>query len=220
MYQESSDAMHNSVVVKSTPSQLTYIAEIDYGKLHHKMDHLVCFAGGMFALGANGSTYTRDFNTGAEVTRTCHEMYARTATGIAPEIVTFEEGRDMIPGNRAHHYLLRPETVESFYVLYRLTGEQKYRDWGWEAFQAIEQYCRVEHGYSGVRDVDQVPVVHDNQQQSFFLAETLKYLYLLFTSSEVVSLDEYVFNTEAHPFPILRDGWTQEYTSHFPPAAR
>lgn len=39
--------------------------------------------------------------------------------------------------------------------------------------------------------------------QSFFLAETLKYLYLLFSPSSVISLDEWVFNTEAHPLRIV-----------------
>jgi mannosyl-oligosaccharide alpha-1,2-mannosidase len=39
--------------------------------------------------------------------------------------------------------------------------------------------------------------------ETFFLAETLKYLYLLFGSNDVFPLDKYVFNTEAHPFPIF-----------------
>jgi mannosyl-oligosaccharide alpha-1,2-mannosidase len=38
--------------------------------------------------------------------------------------------------------------------------------------------------------------------QSFFLAETLKYLYLIFSDDNVISLDDWVFNTEAHPLPI------------------
>lgn len=45
--------------------------------------------------------------------------------------------------------------------------------------------------------------VKDNMMQSFFLAETLKYLYLLFSSSSVIPLDEWVFNTEAHPIRIV-----------------
>ena len=43
---------------------------------------------------------------------------------------------------------------------------------------------------------------HDDAQQSFFLAETLKYLYLLYSDSELLSLDLWVFNTEAHPLPV------------------
>lgn len=32
-------------------------------------------------------------------------------------------------------YLLRPETFESYFIMWRLTKQQRYRDWGWEAVQ-------------------------------------------------------------------------------------
>jgi mannosyl-oligosaccharide alpha-1,2-mannosidase len=57
-------------------------------------------------------------------------------------------------------------------------------------------------GYSGVVDVGQVPPDKDNKMQSFWLAETLKYLYLLFTPSAQLSPSTWVFNTEAHPLRI------------------
>jgi len=69
--------------------------------------------------------------------------------------------------------------------------------------QAIEKWCRTENGYAGLKDVYSVPPNHDDVQQSFFLAETLKYLYLLFSPDTVVPLDKWVLNTEAHPLPIL-----------------
>ncbi len=43
----------------------------------------------------------------------------------------------------------------------------------------------------------------DDKMDSFFLAETLKYLYLLFSEPSLIPLDEYVFNTEAHPFRMF-----------------
>jgi endoplasmic reticulum Man9GlcNAc2 1,2-alpha-mannosidase len=39
--------------------------------------------------------------------------------------------------------------------------------------------------------------------ETFFLGETLKYFYLLFGENDVLPLDKYVFNTEAHPLPII-----------------
>ena len=43
--------------------------------------------------------------------------------------------------------------------------------------------------------------------ESFFLAETLKYLYLILEADEgVLDLDRFVLNTEAHPLPIIHDG--------------
>lgn len=72
------------------------------------------------------------------------------------------------------YYILRPETVESYFVLWRLTHDQKYRDWGWDAVQALEQHCRTGYGYSGIKNVYQGVPQKDDVQQSFFLAETLK----------------------------------------------
>ncbi|KAF7345377.1 alpha-1,2-Mannosidase [Mycena venus] len=100
-------------------------------------------------------------------------------------------------------YLLRPETVESFYILWRTTGDEIWRERGWAIFEAIEKHARLERGYASVGTVDSVPVSHLDEMPSFFLAETLKYLYLMFVDQEIIPLDKYVFNTEAHPLPIF-----------------
>lgn len=89
--------------------------------------------------------------------------------------------------------------------MWRFTKDPKYREWGWEIFQNIEKYCKVAHGYSGVKNVNSIPVQHNDFQESFFLAETLKYLYLLFDDSKI-PLSEWVFNTEAHPLRITKNG--------------
>ena len=95
--------------------------------------------------------------------------------------------------------------IEGWFYLWRLTHNPKYRQWAWDAVQAIEKYCRVSdgEGYTGLNNVDSVTEPkQDDVQQSFWLAETLKYLYLIFSSDEFISFDQWVFNTEAHPFPI------------------
>ncbi|CAG9557933.1 unnamed protein product [Danaus chrysippus] len=68
--------------------------------------------------------------------------------------------------------------------------------------QALEKHCRVEGGYTGLLNVYHASPQGDDVQQSFFLAETLKYLYLLFSEDSLLPLNEWVFNTEAHPLPI------------------
>jgi mannosyl-oligosaccharide alpha-1,2-mannosidase len=105
--------------------------------------------------------------------------------------------------------ILNSETVESYFVMWRLTHEQKYRDWAWEAFLAIEKNCRVDGGYAGLNDVSNNFGGNDNLQQTFFLAETLKYLYLIFSDDSVIPLDKYVFNTEAHPLGIIETDITK-----------
>ncbi|MBN3323868.1 MA1B1 mannosidase, partial [Atractosteus spatula] len=103
------------------------------------------------------------------------------------------------------HNLLRPETVESLFYLYRFTRDRKYQDWGWEIFQNFNKYTRVPTGgYTSISNVrnPENPDPRD-KMESFFLGETLKYFYLLFSEDfDLINLDKYVFNTEAHPLPI------------------
>jgi mannosyl-oligosaccharide alpha-1,2-mannosidase len=170
----------------------------------HKMDHLACFVPGMLVLGAQGDVAPRYLALAADLSDTCVQMYAGTATGLAPELVNFRDGRDMFTNDRSAHNLLRPETVESLFYLYRKTGDERYREQGWAIFTAFEAHCRLRGGYAGVKDVRQLPVRNDDTQQSFFLAETLKYLFLLFSDSDTINLEEWVFNTEAHPLRVVR----------------
>jgi mannosyl-oligosaccharide alpha-1,2-mannosidase len=74
-----------------------------------------------------------------------------------------------------------------------------YREWGWKMFQAIEKHCRTEFGYGAHPDVRDPGRTPDDRMESFFMAETLKYLYMLQSPDHEISLDKYVFNTEAHP---------------------
>ena len=208
MYDESIQGMFDELLHLSTPSGLIFIADKEvHGQVDTKQDHLACFMGGLLALGAytdplglESERAQRDLKTAKALTYTCYQTYARMKTGISPEYVQFEEGTDFIAGTGGHHYLLRPETVESFFVLYHLTGDPIYREWGWEVFQAIEKYCRVKGGYAGIKNVDSVPPLTEDKMESFFLAETLKYLYLLFDPETPIDLlNKHVFNTEAHP---------------------
>ncbi|KAG6335454.1 hypothetical protein ID866_3628 [Astraeus odoratus] len=166
----------------------------------------------------------RDWSTGVELIKTCLETH-NTQTGLSPEIAFFRfEGdnadkqagfklpkdwyiKGSSPGKPPPldaRYILRPETVESLFIAFRLTGDPWYRDQGWEIFQAIEKHCRIPTGgYAGVKNVDGVPVEHEDKMETFMMSETLKYLYLLFSDANVLPLNEYVFNTEAHPLPIF-----------------
>ncbi|CAO3667384.1 unnamed protein product [Rhizopus stolonifer] len=110
------------------------------------------------------------------------------------------------------NYLLRPETLESLFILYRVTGDQKYQEYGWEIFQAIEKWCKTKSAFAAVQNVDREDIKSkkDNQidsMESFLFAETFKYLYLLFSPSDVLSLDKFVFSTEAHPFQRRHWNW-------------
>lgn len=97
-------------------------------------------------------------------------------------------------------YILRPEAIESVFYMYRITGDQHWRDAGWEMFTAIHDHTQAVYGNSAIDDVTKEAPEGRDSEESFWLAETLKYFYLLFDEPSTWSLDEWVLNTEAHFF--------------------
>lgn len=195
-------------MVKTTPDHFTYLSGVVGIMPNHQMEHLSCFAGGLFALASNTSIDSNFsyLNLARELTKTCHALYETSPTELGPEVAYLANGiksNGMQWFGSNSKYILRPETIESYFYLWRITHDPIYRKWGWEAVQALEKYCRCPHGYSGIQNVYKTNSKKDDVQQSFFLAETLKYLYLLYSDDDVLSLNEWVFNTEAHPLPIL-----------------
>jgi mannosyl-oligosaccharide alpha-1,2-mannosidase len=104
------------------------------------------------------------------------------------------------------YYILRPEAIESVFVLYRVTGDGSLMDRAWEMWTAITNATATELANSAIDDVNVPagqPLRLSDSMESFWLSETLKYFYLVFSEPELVSLDEWVFNTEAHPLRRL-----------------
>ncbi|XP_004485360.2 endoplasmic reticulum mannosyl-oligosaccharide 1,2-alpha-mannosidase isoform X1 [Dasypus novemcinctus] len=211
-YLEAVEGIKMHLLRESEPSKLTFVGELSHGHFRAKMDHLVCFLPGTLALGVHHGLPAEHMDLAKALMETCHQMNRQMETGLSPEIMYFNifplagrQDMEVRPADR--HNLLRPETAESLFYLYRLTGDRKYQEWGWELLQSFNQFTRVPSGgYSSINNVrdPQKPEPRD-KMESFFLGETLKYLYLLFTDDkDLLSLDAYVFNTEAHPLPI----WT------------
>ena len=216
IYREQYDAAMDGVVEvllqKSTPSGLHYLADWKGGnKLDRKMDHLVCFVPGMLALGAflkpDSPNADRDMRIAKAIMYTCWQMYERQPTGIAPEYAKFDNNDFSVPP-KAPHYLLRPETVESMFILHYITKNPIYRVWGYKVMESLNKYCRTTYGYGALKDVRQTDKPPEDSMESFFFAETLKYLYLLQNPERVVDLKQWVFNTEAHPLRIFN--WNEE----------
>ncbi|KAH6847271.1 glycosyl hydrolase family 47-domain-containing protein [Chaetomium sp. MPI-CAGE-AT-0009] len=105
---------------------------------------------------------------------------------------------------RDRRYILRPEAIESVWYMYRITGDPSWQEKGWRMFEAVVRATRTDAGHSAIHDVTTKDPANagrmEDSMESFWLAETLKYFYLLFETPDVVSLDEWVLNTEAHPF--------------------
>ncbi|XP_013413805.1 endoplasmic reticulum mannosyl-oligosaccharide 1,2-alpha-mannosidase-like [Lingula anatina] len=208
-YVESVEGIKKHLVRLTEPNKLTYVGELLSGSMFSpKMDHLVCFLPGTLALGHINGLDPQHMELAKKLLYTCYQMYEKMPTGLSPEIAYFNQAPgapdDIIVKPADRHNLLRPETVESLFYMYRFTGDKKYREWGWKIFLAFEKYTKLEEGYTSISNVMDVRNPRPrNKMESFFLGETLKYFYLLFSDDpNLIPLDKYVFNTEAHPLPI------------------
>jgi mannosyl-oligosaccharide alpha-1,2-mannosidase len=137
----------------------------------------------------------RQIGLARDLIKTCWGMYAVTATGLAPEIAWFEADEEDLkprPGDRPSratkdsltvwkadfivkphdaHNLQRPETVESLFMLWRITEDPLYRDWGWKIFRAFEEHTNLGDGkgYTSLDDVNAIPPPKRDNMESFWL---------------------------------------------------
>ena len=98
-------------------------------------------------------------------------------------------------------YPLRPELMESTFTLYRATKDPLYVEIGRELMcdlQATAATC----GYATLHNV--VTKEQEDRMESFFLSETLKYLYLLFDANNILHTKawNHIFTTQGHIIPV------------------
>lgn len=189
MWKQSVAALHE-YLAHETESGLWYgRVEMETGKrMATRYGALDAFLPAVLALGG-------DLDRARRLQESGYKMWQ--LTGIEPEALDYATMKITSPG-----YPLRPEVMESAYYLYFITREPRYREMGRTFLDGLVQHCRTEAGYAALRNVE-TKEKSDNME-SFFLAETLKYLYLLFAPPETLDLKKVVFNTEAHP---LRRTW-------------
>ncbi|KAI1339222.1 family 47 glycoside hydrolase [Xylariaceae sp. FL0016] len=247
MTPDNADILISGTVHVNDPGTGQEVAILDHGG-----QHLVCFAGGMFAIGAKLFDRPDDLDVARKLTNGCIWTYESMPHGIMPETfgmspcestsgscawdelrwkraVLQRAGKDTngldaadidalasrviaerrlpkgfteIPDTR---YILRPEAIESVFVLYRVTGESSWAEHAWGMFEAIQNNTKTDLANAALADVTVVgsrPPQTDSME-SFWMGETLKYFYLIFSEPDLISLDEYMFNTEAHPLKRL-----------------
>jgi Glycosyl hydrolase family 47 len=187
---ETSIAAVNRYLADTTVTGLWY-AHADMNTGSHtatRFGALDAFLPAVLALGG-------DVDHAKQLMESCYRMW--TTFGIEPEELDYSTMEVTEPA-----YPLRPEIIESAYYLYHFTGDQRYRDMGRTMFESLVEHARVENGFAALSSV--VTMEHADQMESFFLAETLKYAYLLFAPAGTLDFDAVTFNTEAHP---LRATW-------------
>jgi len=115
-----------------------------------------------------------------------------TTFGIEPEEMNYSTMKISSDG-----YELRQENIESAYYLHHFTNAPRYLEMGKKFFDSLVKYCRTDVAYAALSSVEKK--TKKDEMESFFFAETLKYLFLLYAPADTIDLKTTVFNTEAHP---------------------
>ncbi|KAL0959972.1 hypothetical protein HGRIS_011634 [Hohenbuehelia grisea] len=214
------DSSIKHLLRRSTVGNHLYLADYhpEIGVIHSS-SHLACFHGGNWILGGKLLNNDTIVDYGLELTDACWNTYASTHTGLGPETFEFMSPNEL-PSRwdvkptaeqlrfynehgffiSASNYYMRPEVLESNFYAWRATGDTKYLDRAASAIESINKFLSVNGAFAGIEDVDAEDTKRTDIMESFWFAEVLKYLYLTFDDPSRMSLDEYVFNTEAQPF--------------------
>jgi mannosyl-oligosaccharide alpha-1,2-mannosidase len=213
------DSSIKTLLKTSTVENYYYLADYDSNKqIRHVGSHLACFHGGNWLLGGQllGNETIVDY--GLKLTDACWNTYQSTLTGIGPEVFAYISDDGGYTGGdaptvaqlaffkehgfyiTAGDYFLRPEVLESNFYAWRVTGDTKYLDRAASAINSFNKYLPATVAYAGIWDVTSANSSKIDNMESFWFAEVLKYLYLTFDDPNHISLDDWVFNTECHPF--------------------
>ncbi|KAF2405360.1 alpha-mannosidase [Trichodelitschia bisporula] len=186
-------------------------------------EHLTFFLGGMLLLSSRLFANASHEDIGLRLARGAAWTYRASPSGVsgenfhtvacAPGPCEWNEtlwSSIAVPGTAKGftrfgdgRYMLRPEAVESIFYAWRVTGDAAWREVAWTMWEAIDEHTRTEWANAALQNAFQSnqPAKADDME-SFWMAETLKYFYLIFSDPGLVSLDEFVLNTEAHPFRV------------------
>ncbi|XP_016987331.1 endoplasmic reticulum mannosyl-oligosaccharide 1,2-alpha-mannosidase [Drosophila rhopaloa] len=208
-YMQAIDGVLTQLMRRTPREHWVYIGELINGKdFKPKMDHLTCYLPGTLILGHQNGMPDSHLILARDLMDTCYQTYMMNPTHLAAEIsyfaLTEKDDQDIYVKPNDAHNLLRPEFVESLYYFYSLTGNRTYQDMGWTIFQAFETHAKVNAGYTSMGNVKNTQNTRlRDLMESFWMSETLKYFYLLFSDDrKEIDLDQWVFNSEGHPLPV------------------
>ncbi|KAK7681465.1 hypothetical protein QCA50_015557 [Cerrena zonata] len=214
------DSTFKELVVRSTVGNHLYVTDrLEDGTLRHVGSHLGCFTAGNWMLGGRLLNNQTIVDKGLELNDACWNTYASTTTGIGPEIfgyfsedgnftgatptaedLAFYDKHGFFIYPQAEYYYLRPEVLESNFYAWRVTGNRTYLDRAASAIDSFNKFTKAPIAFAGIWNVDKVDSGFIDDTESFWYGEVLKYLYLTFDDPGHISLDEWVINTECHPF--------------------
>lgn len=173
-----------------------FLDTIQNSKFTNKMTHLSYFLPGTLFLAEKTFPNSKLFaDLGDRLMKTATGMHKRVMTGLSADEMLFTPSDLQLVDDS---YKLRPEYVESLFYLWRVRHTYTARKLAFEYFQNLQRYAKVGNAFTTISKVNSEIPSQEDIMDSFFLSETLKYLYLTFSDDNEISLDDYVFTTQAH----------------------
>ncbi|KAJ1762512.1 hypothetical protein LPJ77_002690 [Coemansia sp. RSA 2523] len=220
IWRESIQALREYGLAESSDGYL-FPGFVDGAKFYPYVDTFTNFIPGTLGLASKLVGSDTYFELAEQLLKAGYSVFGKMPSNLGAEAIRFvrrnvgsdylqlsAQGRAQVDAYgislERPYYVLRPELIESLFLMYRMTGKQEYADMVWNIWQGIQRNCRVENGFVGTAnvatDAATTGVLNTvDSTESFWFAETLKYTYLTFADHDVINLDQWVFTTEAHP---------------------
>lgn len=225
---EGAAAVRHNLSSRSVPANHHLRQHLHLGKWEgpwflNEMSQAACSAPSTLILGGTYTNRTDYIILGKAVLEACHHVYASSPSRLGPESWSwtpmpgvYANGSFSPESKRARReverlaywtvdprFTLRPAYFASLFYAWRITGEQRYRDWAWDAFVAIEKHCKTKYGFAGLRDTmsgEDGDQARSKDTETALVVQTLKYLWLTFADTDVLNLDRWIFSTAGHAF--------------------
>lgn len=180
---------------------------------HAQLSQQACSSAATIGLGARLLNKEQHLNFSLNYTDTCLWLHESSLGGLGPEELVLKDYRlrgshnNSMPISEIYDPMFRgtPETIESVFYMWRLTGDRQWQDRGWNLFTRWVEATISPSGFAELSDVTQDVKDDGNKldrQNGALVSEHLKYLYLLFSDPQVISLDGYVLNAAGHAFQV------------------
>lgn len=207
LYKRAKADIKNKLIKRSKTNNKLFVGSLsktESGRIYNPVMELsYCTIASVFALDAIASDKPGECEKEMEIAKsliyTVQSLHMNSLTKLSPQTIEFDVGNDVKIINAMNE--LKGDYAEALFLMYQATGDPIFQKWGWDLYLAIEKNAKVEYGYSGLRNVNELGSYSDITHPEFG-AKTLKFLYLLFGKVKQFDIRNYVFNANGHLFEI------------------
>lgn len=227
-FNESANALRWNLTSRSAPTdkyliQHLYLGQFDGSYYYNEQSQHACSAASTLILGGSYLQVYSFTIFGQALLEGCHHIFHSSPRTIGPEkwswlgmplspngtyAPTTKRSRAEVEANGFWtvdaRFTWNPNYFKSLFYAWRVTGEIRYREWAWEAFKAVQRNCKTQYGYAGLKDVMDASEKGlaskkwTDEVKSGDVVQSLRWLWLTFSDTEVGSLDKWVFTSSGN----------------------